>query len=67
MVIRLSKTNKIQSSKPCHHCIQHMYTISQQKGYNLKHIYYSDESSNLIKTNILALKNDKQHYSKGNK
>ena len=58
IVIRLSKTNKLQSSKPCHHCIQQMHIISQQKGYKLEHIYYSDiNSGNLIKNSGNLIKN----------
>ena len=64
LVIRLSKTNKIQSSKPCSNCIKMIDFIPEKKGYKIKNIYYSDNEGNIIKTNLNNLKNEEQHYTR---
>ena len=64
LVIRLSKTNKIQSSKPCSNCIKIIDFIPEKKGYKIKNIYYSDNEGNIIKTNLNNLKNEEQHYTR---
>jgi hypothetical protein len=64
LVIRLSKTNKIQSSKPCINCINQMKTIPKNKGYKLQNIYYSDGEGNLIKTTLDILEKEEPHYSR---
>ena len=64
LVIRLSKTNKIQSSKPCNNCIKIMETIPERKGYKIQNIYYSDDKGNIIKTSLNILKNEEHHYSR---
>lgn len=64
LVIRLSKTNKIQSSKPCNNCIKIMEIIPEKKGYKLQNIYYSDDKGNIIKTSLNTLKNEEKHYSR---
>ena len=67
LVIRLSKTNKIQSSKPCINCIQVMDFLPEKKGYKLQNIYYSESSGNIIKTTLNNLKMEEPHYSKYSK
>jgi len=64
LVIRLSKTNKIQSSKPCINCINQMKTIPKNKGYKIQNIYYSDGEGNIIKTTLDILENEEPHYSR---
>jgi len=64
MVIRLSKKNKLQSSKPCAYCIENMKILPQKKGYIIKNIYYSDENENIVKTTIKDLENEDLHYSR---
>jgi hypothetical protein len=64
LVIRLSKTNKIQSSKPCNNCIKNMKVIPEKKGYKLQYIYYSDGEGNVIKTTLDILEKEEPHYSR---
>ena len=64
LVIRVSTKNKIQSSKPCAKCIEQMKFLPQKKGYILKHIYYSDENMNIVKTDLDNLDKSTKHYSK---
>ena len=64
LVIRVSKTNKIQTSKPCNNCIKIMETIPEKKGYKLQNIYYSDDKGNIIKTSLNILKNEEHHYTR---
>ena len=64
LVVRFSKTNKLQSSKPCSNCIQILYTMPERKGYKIQNIYYSNSDGNIVKTNLSDLKNDEPHYSR---
>ena len=64
LVIRLTGTNKLQNSKPCHHCIMNMKRLAPQKGYKIINIYYSDENKNIIKTNLTSLEIQEHHYSR---
>jgi cytidine deaminase len=64
LVVRFSKTNKLQSSKPCNNCIKIMESIPEKKGYKIQNIYYSNSDGNIVKTNLVNLKNDEQHYSR---
>jgi hypothetical protein len=64
LVIRLSKTNKLQSSRPCINCIKNMKTISQRKGYKIQNIYYSDNDENIIKTTLETLEKEEPHFSR---
>ena len=65
LVVRFSKTNKIQSSKPCSNCIKIMNTIPEKKGYKIQNIYYSNSDGNIVKTKLTNLLNDEeQHYSR---
>ena len=62
IVIRISKKNKLQSSKPCIKCIQTLIN-SKKKGYHIRHIYYSDHNNNIIKTNLNSLLKEDIHIS----
>jgi cytidine deaminase len=64
LVVRFSKTNKLQSSKPCSNCIKIMNTIPEKKGYKIQNIYYSNSDGNIVKTNLTNLLNEEQHYSR---
>ena len=60
LIIRFSKNYTLQSSKPCINCICSMIHISKKKGYNIKHIYYSD-NNNIVKTNLRTLMEEEKH------
>jgi cytidine deaminase len=64
LVIRFSKNNKLQNSKPCANCIQTMKTLPQKKGYKVKNIYYSNDNGDIIKSNLKNLENEELHYSR---
>lgn len=64
LVIRFSKNNKIQSSKPCANCIQTMKTLPQKKGYKIKNIYYSNDYGEIVKSSIKNLETEGLHYSR---
>jgi hypothetical protein len=64
LVIRLSKTNKLQSSKPCNNCINAMKTIPIKKGYKIQKIYYSDGQDNMVITTLNILEKEQPHYSR---
>jgi len=64
LVIRLSKNNKLQNSKPCAICIEKMKILPEKKGYKIKNIYYSSDNGEIIKTNIKNLESENMHYSR---
>ena len=64
LVVRMSRNNKIQSSKPCENCIKLMNILPPKKGYRIKHIYYSDNNGNIVKSNLKILENEDLHYSR---
>ena len=64
LVIRLSKNNKLQNSKPCANCIEKMKTLPEKKGYRIKNIYYSTDNGEIVKSSIRNLENEELHYSK---
>lgn len=64
LVIRLSKKNKLQTSKPCVDCINKIKVLPEKKGYKIKNIYYSDDNENIVKSNLKTLENEELHYSK---
>jgi len=63
LVIRVSKKNKLQSSKPCGNCIEIMKKIPHKKGYKLDNIYYSDGEGNIVRTDLTTLECEDKHYS----
>ena len=62
LVVRLSKTNKLQNSKPCANCIENIKVLPQQRGYRIKNIYYSNEKGEIVKNSITKLEKDEMHY-----
>jgi cytidine deaminase len=64
LVIRLSKSNRIQQSKPCANCIQTMKTLPEKKGYKIRNIYYSDNNGEIVKSNIRTLEMEEAHISR---
>ena len=64
LVIRLSKKNNLQSSKPCINCINIMKTMPAKKGYKINEIYYSNGEGNIIQTTLDDLDNEEKHYSR---
>ena len=45
MVVRLSKTGKINNAEPCHHCMQQLKRASY---VNIKNVYYSTENNGIV-------------------
>lgn len=67
LVIRLTKSNELNMSKPCGNCIRILKSYPPKKGYNIKDVYYSDENGNIVKTKLNKLTNyNKNKYYKVN-
>lgn len=64
LVIRFSKNNKLQNSKPCVNCIQNMKNLPEKKGYKIKNIYYSNDNGDIIKSSLQILESEKPHLSR---
>jgi len=64
LVVRLSKTNKVQCSKPCHNCIKMLSTYPKIKGYNIRYVYYSNEHGGITRTTLTQLAYEQQPYSR---
>jgi deoxycytidylate deaminase len=47
MVIRVNNSGKLCSSQPCHLCVDYMKTVAVDKGYKIKHIYYSTSDASI--------------------
>jgi len=63
LVIRLSKKNRLQNSKPCANCIETIKNLPKRKGYCIKNIYYSNDNEEIIKSNVKILERENLHYS----
>lgn len=64
LVIRISKNNKLQCSKPCTVCIKNMKFLPEKKGYKIKNIYYSNNNGDIVKSNFQILEKDEEHFSR---
>lgn len=64
LVVRISKHNKLQNSKPCANCIEIMKILPEKKGYRIRNIYYSNENEEIVKISLKNLENEELHYSK---
>ena len=65
LVLRFSKTGYIRNSKPCSNCINSIMTISQMKGYKIKHVYYSNEEYGITCSSLKELQqDDNKHLSR---
>ena len=67
LVIRISSTKKLQTSKCCKHCIQLLKKMPLKKGYIIKNIYYSNQKEEIIKTTLPQLEKDEAHCSRHRK
>jgi tRNA(Arg) A34 adenosine deaminase TadA len=64
LVIRVTKTNVLQTSKPCALCIEKLKRIPPLKGYRLDNIYYSQEPDKIVQTKMHILDSEEKHYSR---
>ena len=64
LVIRVSIHGKIQSSRPCFHCVQKMKKIPAKKGYIIRRVYYSDEHGDIQCETLEQLENGDAHISR---
>lgn len=64
LVVRFSKKNKFQNSKPCANCIQTMKKLPEKKGYKIRDIYYSNDNEEIVKSNFQMLEKEELHYSR---
>ncbi len=64
LVVRLSKNNKLQNSKPCANCLNKLKILPEKKGYKIRNIYYSNDNGEIIKSNLKTLENEDLHYSR---
>ena len=55
LVIRITKSNELRMSKPCSSCVFYLKKIPPKKGYNVKHVYYSDDTGNISKISLNKL------------
>jgi len=63
LVIRISSTKKLQTSKCCQHCIQLLKKMPLKKGYKIKNVYYSMQNE-IVKTTLLQLEKEEVHCSR---
>jgi deoxycytidylate deaminase len=61
LVIRYTSQKELSTSKPCSFCLEKMKEIALQKGYRIKHIYYSGYRE-LIKNTFQSLYQDENKH-----
>lgn len=64
LVVRFSKNNRLQNSKPCANCIENMKVLPEKKGYRIRNIYYSNENGEIVKSSLKNLEKEELHYSR---
>lgn len=65
MVIKVSKSGCVGSSKPCIHCLLQLKQKLPAKGYRLHNIYYTDMEGNIWQSTVSRLLRDEEvHISK---
>ena len=64
LVVRISKNNKLQNSKPCANCIETMKHLPEKKGYHIRNVYYSDENGKIVKSTLKQLESEEMHYTR---
>jgi cytidine deaminase len=62
IVLRINKSGKLCSSKPCDNCINFMNKMTKKFNFILNTIYYSTESGTLERSSLYELINDKNKY-----
>lgn len=58
LVIKLTKSGKLSSSRPCIHCLNSL----EKSNLKFKNIYYSDSNGNILKEKFSNMKNNPTTY-----
>jgi len=61
-ITRFSKGSKIGNSKPCYQCVLNIHNLPEQKGYQIKNVFYTDDEENIIKKTINELLEQENPY-----
>lgn len=61
LVFKLTKTGKLSFSRPCRACIIRL----QRSGYNIRNVYYSNETGDIIFESLASLVASKGQFSRG--
>jgi hypothetical protein len=64
LIVRFSKNNRLQNSKPCANCIENMKVLPEKKGYRIRNIYYSNENGEIVKSSLKNLEKEELQYSR---
>ncbi len=64
LVVRLSKYNKLQNSKPCANCMENIKNLPQKRGYRIRNVYYSNEKGEIVKNSLRKLEKEELHHSR---
>ena len=57
VVVRVSKNGSLKNSAPCYKCIEHLNRLNKKTNYKVRHIYYSDQTGNIVKKKFVDLLN----------
>lgn len=64
IVIRVSKTGILGSSKPCSNCLKHLMEV-RQYGIYIDNVYYSTSNGSIEKSKLINLINeDSKHVTR---
>lgn len=68
VVIRVSKTGKLGSSRPCFHCLSSLEMACQKYNFMIGNVFYSTTDGNIIKEHFADMRNSEKTYvSSGNR
>jgi hypothetical protein len=66
LIIKVSISGQLGSSKPCVKCVNYMMIRAREKGYKINKIYYSTTENTIVCQKLADLYNEtNKHVSKG--
>lgn len=62
LVVRTSKSGKLNNSRPCLHCIRSMTAKTPLYGYKIHYVYFSTDDGSIKKTKLSELTQCKENH-----
>jgi cytidine deaminase len=62
LVVRTSKSGKLNNSRPCLHCIRSMTRTTPKYGYKIHHVYFSTNDGSIQKLKLSQLHLCKENH-----
>ena len=65
LVIRVSRSGKLGSSRPCQKCLQYMTAAQRKNNLRIRHVYFSEQDGSITKMKFSQLLAEPQYVSTG--